>query len=164
MPQGVGVHILSWKRWPPGALNRGYQGLNPCIQLTRCPLHVQAVGVHGFSWKLVATLVPGREEVQCRERFLNVLDPAKTKGPWSQARPVMAWPYWPGHNQDAHSLTAAMRAQGEDHQLRRAMEVCNEAVSQAAQQAKPAAAAARGQGGASAAPAAPGVPRQSMSC
>ena len=44
---------------------------------------LQAVSVHGFKWSQVAKLVAGRSEVQCRDRFLNVLDPARKSGHWT---------------------------------------------------------------------------------
>jgi hypothetical protein len=33
------------------------------------------MAVHGRKWSLVARLVPGRTDVQCRERYMNVLNP-----------------------------------------------------------------------------------------
>lgn len=45
---------------------------------------MQAVSVHGFKWSLVATLVPGRGDMACRERFMNVLDPNRKSGAWTQ--------------------------------------------------------------------------------
>lgn len=36
---------------------------------------VQAVALHGKSWVNVAKMVSGRSEVQCRERWMNVLNP-----------------------------------------------------------------------------------------
>jgi len=35
----------------------------------------KAVALHGRKWSKVARLVPGRTDIQCRERFVNVLDP-----------------------------------------------------------------------------------------
>ena len=47
----------------------------------RCPL--QAVAEYGEKWSKVAQHVPSRTDVQCRERFKNVLDPKLTSEPWT---------------------------------------------------------------------------------
>ena len=44
---------------------------------------VAALGVG--AWARVAPLVPGRTDVQVRERWCNVLDPGLTKAPWGEA-------------------------------------------------------------------------------
>lgn len=38
-------------------------------------LLLKAVAISGKEWSKVAKLVPGRTEVQCRERYVNHLDP-----------------------------------------------------------------------------------------
>ena len=43
---------------------------------------VQAVSVEGRKWSLVAQHVTGRSDVQCRERYMNVLDPSLKADPW----------------------------------------------------------------------------------
>jgi hypothetical protein len=46
---------------------------------------IEAVEKHGKDWVAVATLVPGRTDKQCRERWICTLDPAtagKTAGQW----------------------------------------------------------------------------------
>jgi hypothetical protein len=43
-----------------------------------------AVALYGKKWSLVATLVPGRSDVQCRERYANCLDPEVNKDPWNE--------------------------------------------------------------------------------
>ena len=45
-------------------------------------LRAQAVSAEGRKWSLVARHVPSRSDVQCRERFVNVLDPALRPDPW----------------------------------------------------------------------------------
>lgn len=40
-----------------------------------CRAYLQAMALHGRKWSEVARLVPGRTDVQCRERFMNVLNP-----------------------------------------------------------------------------------------
>lgn len=46
----------------------------------------EAVKQYGAgNWARVATLVPNRTAVQCRERWVNVLDTNLKKGPWSKA-------------------------------------------------------------------------------
>ena len=47
-------------------------------------LLLKAVALYGRKWTKVATLVPGRTDVQCRERYMNVLAPeVKNVGPFS---------------------------------------------------------------------------------
>lgn len=41
---------------------------------------MQAMALHGRKWSLVAKLVPGRTDVQCRERYMNVLNPGEWAG------------------------------------------------------------------------------------
>jgi hypothetical protein len=42
------------------------------------------VSEHGTqSWSKLAELLPGRLGKQCRERWVNILDPSLTKGPWT---------------------------------------------------------------------------------
>lgn len=43
---------------------------------------VQAVAVEGMKWSLVAQHVPSRSDVQCRERYMNVLHPSLKPDPW----------------------------------------------------------------------------------
>jgi transposase-like protein len=42
-----------------------------------------AVALYGKKWSHVAKLVPGRSDVQCRERYANCLDPEVNKDPWT---------------------------------------------------------------------------------
>jgi hypothetical protein len=44
---------------------------------------MQAVTEYGEKWSKVAQHVPTRTDVQCRERFKNVLDPKLTPAPWT---------------------------------------------------------------------------------
>jgi hypothetical protein len=46
---------------------------------------MEAVKQHGKKWGVVAVMVPGRTDKQCRIRWVNVLDPAngKNKGKWT---------------------------------------------------------------------------------
>lgn len=47
---------------------------------------IQAVGLYGKqSWYKIRQLVPGRTDIQCRERYCNVLDPELSKEPWSNS-------------------------------------------------------------------------------
>ncbi|GAB4818505.1 hypothetical protein N2152v2_005551 [Parachlorella kessleri] len=41
---------------------------------------IRAMAVHQRQWSKVALLVPGRSDVQCRERFMNVLNPEVRNG------------------------------------------------------------------------------------
>ncbi|KAL4527417.1 hypothetical protein Ndes2526B_g08892 [Nannochloris sp. 'desiccata'] len=43
-----------------------------------------AVALYGKKWSHVAKLVPGRSDVQCRERYANCLDPEVNKEPWNE--------------------------------------------------------------------------------
>jgi hypothetical protein len=43
---------------------------------------IGAMKIYGNNWVEVATLVPGRTNVQCRERWINTVDPGKNKGKW----------------------------------------------------------------------------------
>jgi len=46
---------------------------------------LEQVRVHGTSnWTTVAAALPGRNGKQCRERYINHLDPNVKKGPWSE--------------------------------------------------------------------------------
>ncbi|PWA48408.1 Homeodomain-like protein [Artemisia annua] len=38
----------------------------------------------GKSWNKVATLVPGRTQMQCREKWCNMLDPSLNMGKWTE--------------------------------------------------------------------------------
>lgn len=46
---------------------------------------VLQIGGHQGGWAKVKELVPGRSDVQCRERWKNVLDPTITSKPWTVA-------------------------------------------------------------------------------
>jgi myb proto-oncogene protein len=46
-------------------------------------LAVKAYG-ENLSWVKVQTQVPGRTDVQCRERWVNILNPALNIGPWTE--------------------------------------------------------------------------------
>lgn len=44
-----------------------------------------AVVQHDFkNWKLIASHLPGKTEVQCLHRWTKVLNPDLTKGPWTE--------------------------------------------------------------------------------
>ena len=45
---------------------------------------MQAVTLQGLKWAAVAAQVPGRSDMQCRERWMNSLDPARRSGAWTQ--------------------------------------------------------------------------------
>ena len=48
-------------------------------------LLLTAVALYEKKWSLVAKMVPGRSDVQCRERYVNCLDPTIKSGlPWTQ--------------------------------------------------------------------------------
>ncbi|MCO5580292.1 hypothetical protein L7F22_034158 [Adiantum nelumboides] len=77
-------------RTGPQCWNRWHKSLNPIRQKSgRWSVNEDkrlglAVSVYGpRMWKLVAVHVPGRTEVQCRERWCNVLDPSLTWAQWT---------------------------------------------------------------------------------
>lgn len=37
-----------------------------------------------FPWVKIQMHVPGRTDVQCRERWVNILDPSINAGPWTE--------------------------------------------------------------------------------
>ena len=47
----------------------------------------QAVAEVGKKWSQVALHVPGRTDVQCRERYVNILDPDLNPNPWTEGVP-----------------------------------------------------------------------------
>ena len=63
--------------------------------VTLFQLLINAVKLYGTrSWFKVQQHVPGRTDVQCRERWINVLDPHLKQDPWSQEvdlKSYMAW-------------------------------------------------------------------------
>lgn len=62
---------------------------------TRPP--AQAMALHGRKWSQVAKLVPGRTDVQCRERFMNALNPgAWVRGVVGGWAVVAGWACVPG--------------------------------------------------------------------
>lgn len=70
-----------------GALPSG--GPPPCPLRRR--LAPQAMALHGRKWSLVARLVPGRTDVQCRERYINVLDPGGLPAAAEECAGGVAW-------------------------------------------------------------------------
>ncbi|KAI9142033.1 Homeodomain-like protein [Paraphysoderma sedebokerense] len=48
----------------------------------------QAVNEHGKDWIKVATLVPGRTNLQCRQRYKYVLDPSIDKSPFTTSEQI----------------------------------------------------------------------------
>jgi hypothetical protein len=50
-----------------------------------------AVEACGRSWKAVAPRVKGRTDAQCRERYMNLLNPEINKGPWTDEVRVVVW-------------------------------------------------------------------------
>ncbi|RKP14010.1 Homeodomain-like protein, partial [Piptocephalis cylindrospora] len=70
-------------------LHRWTKSLNPTIRSGRWTQEEDnrlrtAVEVYGVgSWAKIKSYVAGRTDVQCRERWVNVLDPSINKDPWS---------------------------------------------------------------------------------
>ena len=54
--------------------------MNKCT----CRLTIRAVEKYGDAWSLIRELVPGRTDVQIRERYKYCLDPLVKRGPWQQ--------------------------------------------------------------------------------
>jgi hypothetical protein len=62
----------------------------PCPKSKFAPfedrLLIDAVRMHGRSdWNLIATLIPGRNARQCRERWSNYVNPHITRATWTEA-------------------------------------------------------------------------------
>jgi hypothetical protein len=75
-------------RTPQQCLHRWRKSLNPAVQHRRWTeqedaLLRRAVAEHGRAWSRVAEFVPLRTDVQCRERWVNVIDPEIVHGPWT---------------------------------------------------------------------------------
>ncbi|KAL4438039.1 hypothetical protein ABPG77_004260 [Micractinium sp. CCAP 211/92] len=98
----VAKHGGSWKRiaeefgggWEPDQLmhiwrrhaQRGAHARKGKWSQEEDDLLLKAMALHGRKWSLVAKLVPGRTDVQCRERYMNVLNPEVTAWqPWGAA-------------------------------------------------------------------------------
>lgn len=91
-PQLVVAAVLPFKRTAQQCMTRYKHSLNPATHrahwteeedalLTRA---VQEVGGPNRKWKQIAALIPGRTNVQCRERWVNHLDPAVSKEDWTR--------------------------------------------------------------------------------
>ena len=66
----------------------------------------QAVKVFGKKWARVAEAVPTRNQIQCRERYVNMLDPeVKKREPWTKA-------------EDAVLIQALSECQNDDGSIR----------------------------------------------
>ncbi|KAH7365264.1 hypothetical protein KP509_18G017800 [Ceratopteris richardii] len=77
-------------RTGPQCWNRWHKVLNPIRQksgrwsVTEDKRLRLAVSVYGpRMWKKIAVHIPGRTEVQCRERWCNILDPSLTLADWT---------------------------------------------------------------------------------
>ena len=75
-------------RTPQQCLHRWRKSVQPGINRKRWSaagdeLLCRAVARIGKNWTKVQALVPGRTDVQCRERFVNILDPEICKEAWS---------------------------------------------------------------------------------
>ena len=75
--------------WAVSARWAGHGTARPQVVLTApllCPQPSpgwQAMALHGRKWSHVAKLVPGRTDVQCRERYMNCLNPGGWLGDWA---------------------------------------------------------------------------------
>lgn len=72
-------------------MHRWNKNLNPTIRKGKWKeeedaLLKNAIAIHGpRSWAQISKLVPGRTDVQCRERWINILDPALRREEWTEA-------------------------------------------------------------------------------
>lgn len=58
-----------------GSYNRRHMRGSTALFFPMVPSFLQAMALHGRKWSHVAKLVPGRTDVQCRERYMNCLNP-----------------------------------------------------------------------------------------
>jgi len=95
--QGVAMYKGQWKkiaayvgsRASQQCLHRWRKSVQPGITRTRWQPHEDdllraSVAKLGPVWTKVQKLVPGRTDVQCRERWVNILDPSICQEPWTQ--------------------------------------------------------------------------------
>lgn len=82
---------------------------------------VEAVRRHGTSrWSTIQTMVPGRTDVQCRERWTNILDPSLQQGPWTPAEDKILIDLVRRHGQGRWSaVAAAMPTSRTDNQVKK---------------------------------------------
>ena len=71
-------------------LHRWQKSINPTIRRARWTAEedarlTTAVSLYGHSWARVRFHVPGRTDVQCRERWMNILNPDLHRAPWTAA-------------------------------------------------------------------------------
>lgn len=69
--------ISSCQRW---VSLWNWHASRPLHLVTNDRVCLQAVALYGRKWSKVATAVPGRTDVQCRERYVNVLNPEVSTG------------------------------------------------------------------------------------
>jgi hypothetical protein len=73
-------HVQCLQRWKKALDPRLVKG--PWSE-TEDSLLTSLVQENGFSWKVVAKRINGRNTKQCRERWCNYLDPSLKRGKWS---------------------------------------------------------------------------------
>ena len=74
-------------------LHRWQKSINPAIRRARWTPPEDdrlrdAVRLYGHNWANVQYHVPGRTDVQCRERWMNILNPELHRAPWT---PAVRW-------------------------------------------------------------------------
>lgn len=70
--------IYRWKKHLKTGISKGRWKPNEDKQL------IISVAFNGTNWSRVAETVPTKTDVQCRERWINVLSPDIKSGPWSE--------------------------------------------------------------------------------
>lgn len=78
MPQkkvSSGSHGCSWQRQLRLSVACGPSVIAAPPAPASPPVLAQAMALHGRKWSLVAKMVPGRTDVQCRERYMSSLNP-----------------------------------------------------------------------------------------
>eukprot|EP00698_Gefionella_okellyi_P021767 TRINITY_DN712_c0_g1_i1.p1 TRINITY_DN712_c0_g1~~TRINITY_DN712_c0_g1_i1.p1 ORF type:complete len:332 (-),score=54.71 TRINITY_DN712_c0_g1_i1:188-1126(-) len=96
--EAVSLYAGNWKqiashvgtRTSQQCLHRWRKSVQPGVSRARWSsaedkLLTEAVRLHGSHWTKVREGVPGRTDVQCRERWVNIIDPAICKEPWTPA-------------------------------------------------------------------------------
>ncbi|XP_044465592.1 uncharacterized protein LOC123195812 isoform X3 [Mangifera indica] len=82
-------------------------------------LTVAAILFGPKNWKKIAQFVPGRTQVQCRERWVNSLDPSVNRGEWTEEEDLMLEDAIKKHGFSWSKVAAALPARTDNQCWRR---------------------------------------------